>query len=359
MIVEHPTGALFVTTYGESHPLLWRSSDHGATWSRVNVGDEADGAIGNSDVDLAVAPDGTLYFMNLVYDREVRQGTHISIGVSRDIGVTWRWSLLSKERLVDRPWVAVSTDGVAHVVWSDDAGVHYSSSHDRGLHWSEPSRIAATGQSSHIAVGPGKEIAVRLTPLFAAGARTAPGVDRLTVSIDGGATWHDRTAPGEREWKTGRTAPPRWVEPLAWDSTGSLHSCWTNASGLWLARSIDQGETWATWLVSKSEDPLYYPYLIARGRGELAASWFSGRAETMRFHVAKIDIVANKPPSIIASDPIQLDTWNRTDPTRRDPAGEYVGLTFLRSGGIALAAPIYNPREGRNGFNWLRFAAQE
>jgi hypothetical protein len=54
MVVEHPGGALFVTGYGDSVPHLWRSSDRGGTWSPVNVGTEADGAAGNSDVDLDI-----------------------------------------------------------------------------------------------------------------------------------------------------------------------------------------------------------------------------------------------------------------------------------------------------------------
>jgi len=50
-IVAHPDGTLFVSGYGEPTPSLWKSGDLGATWTRVNVGTEATGAIGNSDVD--------------------------------------------------------------------------------------------------------------------------------------------------------------------------------------------------------------------------------------------------------------------------------------------------------------------
>src|SRR3982750_1336965 len=61
MVVQHPNGTLFLTGYGKPEPRLWQSTDAGATWSRVNVGSEADGAVGNSDLDLAIAPDGPLY----------------------------------------------------------------------------------------------------------------------------------------------------------------------------------------------------------------------------------------------------------------------------------------------------------
>ena len=70
MVVEHPDGTVFVSGYGESGPTLWKSHDHGATWVRVDVGTEANGAIGNSDVDLAVARDGTLYFATMLFDRK-------------------------------------------------------------------------------------------------------------------------------------------------------------------------------------------------------------------------------------------------------------------------------------------------
>ena len=47
MIVEHPDGTLFVSGYGSGAPVLWKSGDSGATWSRVKVGTNADGAAGN------------------------------------------------------------------------------------------------------------------------------------------------------------------------------------------------------------------------------------------------------------------------------------------------------------------------
>src|SRR5262249_47720226 len=66
IVIQDPRGTLFASGYGwgeAKHPSLRKSDDRGRTWSRVDVGDSAQGAIGNSDVDLAVAPDGTLYFI--------------------------------------------------------------------------------------------------------------------------------------------------------------------------------------------------------------------------------------------------------------------------------------------------------
>ena len=102
-MVEHPDETQYLTGYAggvyakstgvqQTVPKLWRSSDHGATWTAVNVGSESDGASGNSDVDLAVGRHGTLYFVTLSFDRKTNEGTRISVGVSKDAGRTWRYA---------------------------------------------------------------------------------------------------------------------------------------------------------------------------------------------------------------------------------------------------------------------------
>lgn len=356
MVVEHPDGTLFVSGYGDPGPKLWKSRDHGATWSRVNVGSEADGAIGNSDVDLAVARDGTLYFVTMGFNGKALEGTHIAMGVSRDLGATWRWTMLSKNRFDDRPWVAVAADGTAHVIWNDGSGVNYAISHDRGVTWTQRPRIHGQGGSSHLAVGPNQEVAVRVTPLSASGGKFDPGVDLIAVSVDGGATWQKHPAPGQRQWTASfKDFPLRWVEPLAWDSRGALYSFWINPEGLWLARSADRGETWTSWHVANRDETSYFPYLIASGPGELAATWFSGRDATLQAHVGRLDVAGgDAPPRFIESQPFQPDSW-RGDPQTRDTAGEYLPVTFLRSGGIGVVSAIQNRREQRLGFTWRRF----
>ena len=230
MLVEHPNGTLFVTGYGGPAPVLWRSADRGATWVAVNVGTEAAGAVGNSDVDLAVAPDGTLYFAAMSFDRVKFEGTRIHVGSSRDAGATWSWTELSTTRYDDRPWVDVTPDGVAHMIWNDGSGVAYAVSRDRGVTWTEGRRVHPEGGSSHLAVAPSGEIAVRISPVSASANVHHPGADLVAVSTDGGASWTKRPAPGTREW----TFPfreddpmPRWVEPVAWDATGALYTLWT------------------------------------------------------------------------------------------------------------------------------------
>ena len=365
MIVEHPDGTLFVSGYGAAfmsgkdadEATLWKSRDGGATWTRVNVGTKADGVAGNSDVDLEMARDGTLYFATLVFDEKALEGKQISIGVSKDAGATWKWTLLSKTRFDDRPWVKVTPDGTAHVIWNDGAGVCHAVSRDGGLTWTELARIHPQGGSSHLAVGPKGEVAVRVVPQSAAGTKYDEGVDLIAVSTDGGATWQKQTALGYREWNPDYFPVPRWIEPLAWDDHGALYSFWTNLKGLWLARSIDRGASWTTWRLAESPEVAYYPYLVARGRGELAATWFSGWTGTWQAHLARIDVgEGDAPPRMVESHPFKPDSWrlNRSwpkDPPTPDPAGEYLPVLFLRKGGLVTVSAIQNMREKRFGFS--------
>ena len=189
MIVELSDGTLFVSGYdnnSEKSPGLWRSRDHGAIWESVNVGSKADGAIGDSDVDLAVGPDDTLYFVAMTYDVKKEEGVRIAVGASKNAGAKWSWKVLSENRFDDRPWVGVAPDRTAHVIWNDGSGVRYAISQDSGSSWNLRPRINDQGGSSHLAIGPHGEIAVRIAPLSASGGKFNAGVDLIAVSRDGG-----------------------------------------------------------------------------------------------------------------------------------------------------------------------------
>lgn len=126
MLVEHPGGTLFVSGYNRVRPRLWKSADGGASWKSVDVGTRAQGAIGNSDLSLAVAPDGTLYLAVLTYDPGKGEGVQVAVGASRDVGATWHWTTVSHARFDDRPWIATTPNGSAHLVWNNDRGVWHS-----------------------------------------------------------------------------------------------------------------------------------------------------------------------------------------------------------------------------------------
>jgi hypothetical protein len=214
-LAQHPDGTLFAAGYSRDPaeandpPNLFRSTDGGATWTQVDVGTVAEGALGNSDVDLKIGPDGSLYFLTMGFDRSVGEGIHVALGVSRDVGGTWSWRYISRTRFDDRPWVGVTPDA----------------------------RITGSGGSSHLAIGPSGEIAVRVAPGSASGIRVDPEADHIAISLDDGRSWALKPAPGERTWDE----VPRWVEPIAWDTRGRLFSLWSEGSQLRLGWSQDHG----------------------------------------------------------------------------------------------------------------------
>lgn len=373
MIVRHPGGALFVSGYGsqvtgrdpEAPPQLWRSDDDGATWRRVDVGDAATGAAGNSDVDLAVGPDGTLYFMAMGFNRDTGEGTHIAIGSSSDAGASWHWTRLSQDRFDDRPWVEIARDGsaagLAHAIWNDGSGVAYATSADAGRTWVERPRIHDLGGSSHLAVGPEGEIAVRITPLSASGNRFDESVDLIAVSRDGGQTWSQHDPPGERQWDPTFRDPNavvRWVEPLAWGSGGGLDYLWSEGSSVWLGRSQDDGASWRRWQVAEVAGMAFFPYLVAGPQGRLAATWFEARDSDLVARVALIDW-AEQEPVVLVAEPFRPDAFDETgDAATRSPAGEYLAVAFLGDASLAVVSPIQDAGHDRWGFSFWRFDLQ-
>lgn len=366
MLVEHPSGALFVSGYNAVRPALWRSLDGGTRWERIELGTAADGAIGNSDVDLTVAPDGTLYLAQMMFEPDLYEGRGISVGVSLDTGTTWRWTSVSRVRFDDRPWLAVAPDGTVHLVWNDDRGVQHARSTDRGATWRNTGRVHPRGGSSHFAIGPAAELAVRVTPAATSGNQCHPDTDLVVVSMDGGDTWQSHPAPGLPRAdgcpSDDKGEIPRWVDPLAWDSAGMLHALWTDSTGVWLGRSPDRGATWRSGRIVErlpGEPVPYYPFLAARGRGELAATWFVGTDDPLSWRAARITARTDSIESwqVQLKNVTPLESWR---PATREPneGGEYLPVKFLRDGRFAVVTPIQHHSAKRLGFTWWIFTGR-
>jgi len=364
MVAELGDGALLVTGFPRvphlpaRPPSLWKSADGGQSWAQADAGTPEEGAVGNSDTDLAVAPDGTVYFVSMGFNRTTGEGTHITIGVSHDHASSWTWTYLAQSDRVDRPWVEIAPDGTAHVIWNDGDGVYHTVSNDGGHTWEERPKVNALGGSSHLAVGPTGQIAVRITPMSASGARIDADVDLIAVSTDGGQTWTRNAAPGTRIWDVSEEGNiPRWVEPIAWDADGSLFHLWSEGREIWLGRSIDNGASWITWQIAQDDDDVFFPYLIARGTGELAATWFSS-ADGMSVRVAAIetgDVGNDAQPHVALSEPLRFESWMEYEGEwMRDTAGEYVPVAYLRDGDLAVVTPLQDARSNRFGFTWWR-----
>ncbi len=132
---------------------------------------------------------------------------------------------------------------------------------------------------------------------------------------------------------------------------------------MWLARSLDLGETWTSWHIVERDELSYFPYLTARGHGDLAATWTSGVDDDLRVHVATIRFRDEQAlPQVIESPPFQTDIWSRSehpeDPVHRSTGGEYVPVIFLQTGDLGVVSTIQNIGERRLGFKWWRFVEQ-
>ncbi|MGQ0535763.1 MAG: sialidase family protein [Methanobacteriota archaeon] len=365
-IVQTPSRALFVAGYGTSllvrppapapplfvpqfqePPVLWSSRDRGATWARGDVGTVADGAIGNSDVDLAVAPDGTLYFASMSFSRI---GHSIAVGASRDDGATWPWSLLSAQPLADRPFLAVGPDGAALVVWNDGRTVHHAASRDRGASWVEGPPVHAPGGAGLLAVGPRGELAVRIIPHSGSGSTCYdPANDGVAASLDQGETWSFRPLPGNRSWASPESLcewpEPRWAESVAHDTAGTLYAAWGEGPALHLAWSRDGGARWDRSVLVRGEgdDAVLFPYLRAGDvPGVVAASWFTRSEANVTAHVALVQNADSRLPAVrVAAFP---------QDSGRNTGGEYFQVAWLAEGGVGAATTVQ--REDARGFEY-------
>ena len=364
-IAQHPDGALFVAGFvprfseassaaDATLPLLLRSDDAGGSWMRVEQGRVAQGAIGNSDTDLAVAPDGTLYHATMLF---FPWGHAISVGASEDAGATWTWRRLMAGPWVDRPWVEVGPDGVAHVTWSSPLGLHHATSDDRGRTWTEGPRVHDTSGSGGLAVGPGGEIAIRLLPYRAPtflGAAFVfplidPTADGVVVSTDGGATWTVREIPGERAYGDpfgNDRDQPRWADPVGFDGDGTLYTAWCEGDAVQLAWSRDLGASWDVLTVARTEGrTAFFPYLRAGAAGALALTWFTEGDGGVRAHIARVEGADTATPLI--------DAREHDMPREARLAGEYFQAAFLAEGPIVAATPIDTGEDTTSGFVFL------
>ena len=361
-LARHPDGTLFLAAYGAdeplqqaTRPLLLRSEDGGATWTRLEQGSLAEGRLGNSDTDLAVAPDGTLYQVTMQF---LPTGYAIVAGASADKGETWRWRVLAAAPFVDRPWVEVGPDGVAHAIWSSALGLHHASSADGGDTWTEGPLVHPSGGSGGIAVADDGRLAVRVFPMrgpfFAAVlwgfAMVDHAADGVAFSSDGGATWTFRELPGERAWpdRFGNGGDvPRWAEPVVYEADGTLYTAWSEVDVLQLAWTQDHGRTWQVRPLAHAQvdEPMYFPHL-ARGAapGELVATWFGGIERPVPYVAHVRDARADAPDVRASAMPFD-------SPGTR---GEYFQPLLLEDGRVAVALPVQGADLASSGFDFVR-----
>jgi hypothetical protein len=347
----------------------------GQSWSPVDVGKFEAGADGNSDMDLVVDAQGTLYLMAMRYttlpedeenfDWNTMKGEHIAMGVSKDNGASWTWQYLSKNDYDDRPWVSIASDGSAHAIWNDGKGVHYRVSTDQGSTWEKRPSISAKGGSSHLVSGPNGLLAVRVSPESASGMVYDEGVDHIYISKDFGKSWTAVAAPGTRNWipTTQRQMGQMqyWVEPLAFDAQGQLYYLWSEGQTLKLGISNNLGQDWNIKDLYTSDMQSFFPYLQIQD-GQLLCTWLSEKADmetmsyTLHHHVAYISLADNElNPKFL--EPLNLEAENNTEWQGKYYAaygGEYFPALLLEDGTIGVVTNMNDSKNDKRGFVFRR-----
>ena len=365
MLVQHPDGTLFTTGYTNSRaiPDVWKSSDLGSIWEKINGGSMETGAGGNSDKDLAIDEKGNVFVASMEFgplesDSSVWAGKYIVLGISKDKGASWEWKYVSREIGDDRPWITTSP-GKVHLVWNNKRGVFYRVSKDEGASWSNPVQIIESGCSSHFAVSQSGILAVRITPHYQSSFLFDTDADFIALSRDG-KNWSLKKPPGDAQWSHSYFSPdsiPRWVEPIAWDKNENLYSVWSEGRQVFIGRTANLADSWDSWLIADGK-LAFYPYLAADTQAKrLVASWFTYTdidRRKVRGNVAFIDFENSNSPRLLISHPLELDIWRRRGGFS-DTGGEYFPVVILQDGNIGAITTVQNHAKQRFGFKWWRW----
>jgi hypothetical protein len=267
-----PDGTLYVTgTTGLcvgcvplSIGAVYRSDDGGATW-RTTPSSLRQIAVGGGDIDLVVAPNGSIATTDLWLGNS-------SVAVSADKGETWLASPLQGVPVQDRQWLAATPSGYYHVVHQVPLGDVVSFSQD-GLVYPIQTLGASPLDQTGCICAPGNIVAEgggllgdRIAFVYPTTTRGV-GVSR---SSNGGLTW-SVSYPGQSVNAGGVTGFPA----IATDGFGRLAAVWQpDGSGdVYLVTSSNFGASWTAPRLIENAGTSVYPWVAYRN-GKIAVSYY-------------------------------------------------------------------------------------
>lgn len=172
---------------GTGRQKQFHSSDSGATWASSELPLQP-GTAFQSDPALAFLTNGTVFAATLGVT--VTNAVFVEVFKSTDHGATWSFVTTvstggnnDKELLVSDTHPTSPNKDNLYIAWDVGTGMRFSRSTDKGATWSAPMTLSADNAiGSHLATGPSGE-------LYVAWPDTASRELRIRKSTDGGATF--------------------------------------------------------------------------------------------------------------------------------------------------------------------------
>jgi hypothetical protein len=273
LYVNAPVGLL--ATLPGSPSDVFRSSDAGATWSKLPASLKAD-LPGGGDSDIAISADATLSETDLWLGSS-------TVSTSSDKGQTWLANPLQGIVGSDRQWVAATSGGrVYHVVHQIPTGLWVSRSIDGGLTYPQHQLAASALDQTGCICPPGNIVAEDggLTGDKVGGVyATSTGGVGFYRSTNGGLTFTN-TTPGPASSADTSAAFP----VVADNGSGGLAVVWLaiagNTSSVLFTTSSDFGATWAAPKTIVSGGANVYPWVAYHGTRVAVSLYHSSTSGT-------------------------------------------------------------------------------